>query len=439
MTSDAPDLSWTRRGVMAAAAAVAAATAARAEPAAALPDGFLMGAAVAGHQVEGNNLNSDCWLLEHLQPSPFREKSGDACDHYHRFRDDIALLAGLGLNAFRFSVEWSRVEPEPGEFSNAELEHYRRVAATCREHGVTPVITFNHFTVPRWFAARGGFEDTQSPDLFAKYCERATAAVGEFAGLASTFNEPDLGRVLRAMLPPQMVQGFAPVMAAAAKAAGSGRFSTVQFADPDVIQPQMIAAHQKAYAAIKAGPGSFPVGVSLAIADEQAMGPDSVSERVRRETYGPWLEAVRGTGDYVGVQTYTRNRWDKDGIVPLPPGARLTQTGYEFYPEALEATIRYAHAVTGKPVYVTENGVASEDDRDRVEYIRTALRGVGNCLASGVPVRGYLHWSLLDNFEWVFGFGPKFGLVAVDRATQARQPKPSAVLLGALAKSRRLA
>jgi beta-glucosidase len=429
----------TRRSlIVAASMAAPAAQAAKAAPAGNMPKGFLWGAATAGHQVEGNNVNSDIWLLEQLKPSPFMEPSGDACDHYHRFEADIAMLAKLGFNTYRFSLEWARIEPAKGQFSAAEREHYRRVAATCRQHGLTPVITFNHFTVPRWFAAQGGWENPESPALFARYCDYAVKGVGDLAGVAGTFNEPNIGLLLHWMLPPFILDQMKQAMVDAAKACASPNFSSAQFGRQDVMLPNLVEAHKQGYAAIKAGPGDFPVGLSLAMMDDQAVGENSRRDEKRAQCYQPWLDVLKGTGDFVGVQTYSRALIDSKGQMQPPKGVELTQTGEEFSPQALGATIRYAHAATGKPIYVTENGVSTEDDTRRVAYIHEALKGVKACLADGVPVKGYIHWSLMDNFEWVFGYGPKFGLVAVDRATQIRTPKPSAVVLGAIARANRI-
>jgi beta-glucosidase len=430
-----------RRALLSLAAVAAATPALAAEtsrPAGNMPKGFLWGAATAGHQVEGGNINSDIWLLEHLIPSPYQEKSGDACDHYHRYEADIALLAKLGFNTYRFSLEWSRIEPEKGEFSKAELDHYRRVAATCRKHGIVPALTFNHFSTPRWFAAQGGWENAESPALFARYCEYAVKGVGEYAGLASTLNEPNIGRLLNWILPPFIKADMQAAIPRAAKAAGTEHFSALMFGDQAAMLPNLIKAHELGYAAIKAGPGDFPVGVSLAIIDDQAVGTNSRRDAKRADCYGAWLDAAKATGDFVGVQTYGRSRIDDTGEMKPPEGAELTQMGEQFYPEGLEATIRYTHAATGKPVYVTENGIATEDDTRRVAYIKVALAGVKSCLADGIPVGGYIHWSLMDNFEWVFGYRPKFGLLTVDRATQVRTPKPSAVMLGAIAHANRI-
>ncbi|RZM07981.1 MAG: glycoside hydrolase family 1 protein, partial [Sphingomonas sp.] len=153
-------------------------------------DAFLWGAATAGHQVEGNNVNADIWLLEQMKPTLFTEPSGDACDSLHRWDQDVAIVKALGLNAYRFSVEWSRIEPAEGQFSQAYLDHYARIVASCRAAGLAPVVTFNHFTTPRWFAARGGWEADDAPALFARYCDRVARAMAGGISHALTFNEP---------------------------------------------------------------------------------------------------------------------------------------------------------------------------------------------------------------------------------------------------------
>jgi beta-glucosidase len=432
-----------------AAAGVAVTSARQAQPAGsheerpdrrAFPKGFLWGAATAAHQVEGNNINSDSWVLEHLKPSMFAEPSNDACDFYHRYAEDIALTASLGLNAFRFSIEWARIEPEPGSYSLAELDHYRRILATCHEHGLTPMVTYWHFTSPRWFAGLGGWENPAAGDHFVRYCERAAKHLGDLIGAAATFNEPNIPLLLKwvfARMPQNPFALAGDAMKAAAKSIGAERFSYFVTSNGEAVRDTMIPAHQRALAAIKSGPGAYPVGVTLAIADEQAVGADSRRDEKRESLYAPWLDAA-ARSDFIGVQTYTRARVGKDGDLPPEPGAELTQMGYEFWPEALEQTIRYAASRAKVPVYVTENGVASEDDPRRVEYIERALAGVHKCLADGIDVRGYFHWSLLDNFEWNFGYRPKFGLVEVNRATFARTVKPSGRHLGSIARVSKL-
>ena len=403
------------------------------------PRGFLWGTATAAHQVEGNNVYSDNWLLEHVPGTIYVEPSGDACDHYHRYSEDIALLAKLGFNMYRFSIEWARIEPEEGEFSRASLEHYRRMLATCHEHNLTPMVTFHHFTSPRWLIASGGWEDENTPEKFARYCEHATRYLGDLIGAACTLNEPNIALLLTKceIVPPPDPQRPAPWRLAAANALGitPDRLAPFVFAASDQAVETILTAHRQAVEAIKAGPGDFPVGLTLALQDIQAgEGGEELAAKMRRAINGVYLENLRGD-DFVGVQTYSRMRFGPKAPLPPEKGVELTQMHYEFWPEALEATIRYAAAVTGIPVIVTENGLATTDDTRRIEYIDRALQGVVNCLQDGVDVRGYIYWSAFDNFEWMQGYRPTFGLIAVDRKTQARTVKPSARWLGAVARA----
>jgi beta-glucosidase len=384
------------------------------------PDGFVWGTATAAHQVEGGNWNNDWWAWEHAPGTPCVEPSGDACDHYHRYPDDVRLLADVGFTAYRFSLEWSRIEPEEGEFSRSALEHYRRMCGACRDAGLEPIVTFHHFTSPRWLAARGGWTEPATADRFARFAERTTRHLGDLVGRACTFNEPNVVATfghLWGLFPPGLRD---PALRERANAV-------------------FIAAHRKAADAIHAGPGRAPVGLTLAMQDLQAVpGGEAVRDAERRLMEDVYLEAARGD-DYVGVQTYTRFRYGPHGMIPPEPGARTTQMGYEFWPEALEATIRRAWDVArGVPVLVTENGIGTADDAERIEYVERALRGVLACLAAGIDVRGYVYWSLMDNFEWVLGYGPTFGLVAVDRATFVRAEKPSLRWLGRIARANAL-
>ncbi|MBS0483399.1 MAG: glycoside hydrolase family 1 protein [Proteobacteria bacterium] len=404
----------------------------------ALPKGFLWGAATAGHQVEGDNINSDTWLFEQVKPTLFSEPSGSACDSYHRYGEDMDIARNIGFNCYRFGVEWARIEPARGEFSNAALDHYERMIDACHKRGLAPVLTYSHFTTPRWFAAMGGFEVGDSVDLFARFCERVTNAFGDRIALAATFNEPNVVYHIRSIPEFKMVAALAEAMkSAAARASGSDRFSSTVFTDPALFETNMIAAHKAGYQAIKAGPGDFPVGVTLAMTDEQGVGAGHLAAQMERERYDAWLKAA-GESDFVGVQTYTRNLVGPSGNLPVPAASEKTQMGYEFYPPAVGGAIRYAARVSGKPVYVTENGVATEDDNRRIAYIDGALAEVRKCLDDGIDVRGYIHWSLLDNFEWNFGYRPKFGLVSVDRTTFKRTVKPSALHLGKYAKTNRI-
>ncbi len=401
------------------------------------PPNFWWGVAGAAHQIEGGNVNSDWWVMEHTPGAPVEEPSGDACDHYHRYADDIALIAALGFNTYRFSIEWARIEPEEGEFSYAALEHYRRMLAACHEHGLTPVVTYHHFTSPRWFAAKGGWEVRSNADLFARYCERATAHLGDLIGAACTLNEPNLALLLRNLghFPPDEALLNAPYREAAAKLIGGEQFSAFPQCVPALARDTFLRAHRLGFTAIKSGRGDFPVGITLALTDHQALpGGESARDRARRETEDMFLDTAQ-QDDFVGVQNYTRARYDANGLLPHEDGVELTQMHYEFWPEALEGAIRYAAAYTDKPILITENGIGTEDDTRRIEFVRRALQGVQRCLQDGIDVRGYCYWSIFDNFEWSRGYTPTFGLIAVDRVTQRRTLKPSAAWLGGVAQA----
>ena len=406
------------------------------------PDGFLWGAATAAHQVEGGNVSSDMWEMEWATPSIFAEPSGDACDHYHRYPEDIALLAELGCNAYRFGVEWARIEPEAGYFSRAELDHYRRMCATCLEHGITPVVTYNHFSSPRWFAREGGWERDDAANLFAKYSARVTEHLGDLVPWVCTINEANLIAML-------MATRFAPVASrddTESLVPPEFESPTFQFGDTAVVQRSwpsprldvMTAAHRAAFDAIKSVRDDVKVGWTLALVDFQAApGGDARLAHARQAAQLDWLDVSRDD-DFIGVQTYSRELVGPDGMLPPPEGAPTAQTGWEVYPPALGHTVRVAAERTGRPVLVTENGMGTDDDDARLAYTRGALEGLASAIADGVDVRGYLHWTLLDNFEWVSGFAITFGLIAVDRTTFARTVKPSARWLGGVARANAL-
>lgn len=391
------------------------------------PPGFLWGAATAAHQVEGGNVNNDWWEWEHRPGSPCSEFSGDACDHYHRYPADIALLAEVGLNAYRFSLEWSRIEPEEGQFSRAALDHYLRMATVCREHGITPVVTFHHFSSPRWLAERGGWNSDATPDLFARYCERAARHLGDSMGWACTINEPAVVATIGHL---------------------EGRFPPGHRDEKrrDLANELLLRAHVLGRDAIRsASPGGGapppPVGIALSVNEwEAADGGEAMLARMRHPVEDVFLDGLDGDDDFIGVQSYFRTIVGPEGRRPVPEPAETTQIGWEYRPEALAAALRRVWSATGgrTPLLVTENGVAVDDDRRRVEFVARSLAGVRACLHDGIDVRGYLYWTLIDNFEWTFGYTPRFGLLACDRDTLERTVRPSARWLGAVARANRL-
>lgn len=399
------------------------------------PDGFLWGSATAAHQVEGGNVNSDCWALEHASPSLFREPSGDGVDQYHRFADDMAILSGLGLGAYRFSIEWARIEPEEGVFSQAALDHYQRCIDACLARGVAPALTFHHFTLPLWQARRGGFTEAAFPDRFARYCERAAKALSGFR-IACTINELNLPLFVREDALRRMNSPRArPRLEAAEAILGGSIDRFFLFTPRAAILEQGLAAHARGRDAIKSARPDCQVGVTLALQDEQAEpGAEAQRDRRRNDFYGVCLDAVKGD-DFVGVQNYSRVVSKVDGGVGPEPGHPVTMMGYEDRPQALAAACRFAWERIRTPILVTENGWAGQDDRRRSAFIGEALWALHEAMSEGVDVRGYFYWSLLDNFEWMAGYGPTFGLIGVDRATQRRAIKPSAAILGEIARA----
>jgi beta-glucosidase len=431
-----------RRTMIASMAAAAAlpTPAATAQPPRRVPQGFLWGTAISAYQSEGNNISSDMWLNEHVEGTLFREPSGDACDSFHRYGEDIGIAASLGFNCYRLGIEWARIEPEPGQFSIAMLDHYKRVLEACRAHGLKPMVTYSHFSTPRWFAARGGLEADGATDLFARFAGRAARHLGALVHSATTFNEINAPRLIPVLAGPLYGRAqprIDQMLAASARACGSDRFASWVFTPAERIEAPTRIAHAKAYAAIKAE-ANIPVGLSLSMQELQAApgGAERVAT-LNGRLYDQWL-APEVPSDFIGVQTYTRLMIGPDGALPMPAGADTTDAGYEYYPPALGAMVRYAARTSRKPVIITESGIATADDRRRIAFIDATLAEVRHCLADGIDLRGYLHWSLLDNFEWTRGYSQRFGLVSVDRQSFARQPKPSAYHLGRIARSGRL-
>ncbi len=432
-----------RRQFVAGAAALSAVpVAARGAPAGAFPKGFLWGASTAAHQVEGNNVNSDCWALENVEGTAFVERSGDAANSFELWPVDLDLVRGMGLNTYRFSLEWARIEPEPGVFSVAMLDHYKAMIDGCRARGIHPIVTFNHFTTPRWFAMRGGWINDDGPALFARYCDRAARHLAGGIGHATTLNEPNLAGVLDRVLPPPIgktiLDADRRTSEAAAKKFGVPLFIggiSVWLPDPAKARANLLRGHALGRQAIKAVRGDLPVGVTLAIIDDQ--GVPTKRDAMRDLLYLPWLEAAR-QDDFVGVQNYERAVWGVEGKLPVPAGVPTNAGGGEIYPASLAGAVRYAHSVANVPVIVTEHGIQTEDDTQRARFIPAALRALREAIAEGVPVQGYCHWSLIDNFEWGFGYKPKYGLHSFDRQTFRRTAKLSAKVLGRIAKANSL-
>ncbi len=421
---------------------------------------FLMGAATAAHQVEGNNIHSDYWAQEHMVHTDFLEPSGEAVDHYHRYAEDIRLMADAGLNAYRFSIEWARIEPREGCFDEAQIAHYRDVIHACKSKGIEPIVTLLHFTSPKWLISKGGWESDETPGYFARYTRYVMEQLGGELRYVCTINEANMGIQVAAIAKRYMQQMMAKMQAgktgddktdgtvqmglnlekmmANQQAAEKERMEvfgvakTECFTSPRTAHGDEIVleAHKAARAVIREVAPHVRLGLTLSLHDIQAQpGGEENAEKEWAEEFTHYLPAIEGD-DFLGVQNYTRTRIGAEGSLPTPEGAELTQMDYEFYPQALENVIRRVARDFKGDLLVTENGIATDDDSRRAVFIKTALSGVKACIDDGIPVKGYMYWSLLDNFEWQKGYSMTFGLIAVDRSTQQRSPKPSLTLLG---------
>lgn len=282
------------------------------------------------------------------------------------------------------------------------------------------MVTYHHFTTPRWLADLGGWEDPTTADRFARFAERCTKHLGDLARTVCTINEPNMVATI----------GYL-----------GGQFppGVQDRARRHTVNAVFVDAHRKAVDAITSVDAGIEAGLTVAIQDLQAVdGGEAKLEQIRRGLQDVFLEACVGD-DFVGVQTYNTDLVGPDGVRQPGPAERTTLMGYSFSPEALEGAVRRVWEVTQQtPIVVTENGIATNDDDERIEYVERALEGVLRCIADGIEVQGYTYWSALDNFEWAHGYRPRFGLIAVDRTTFERTPKPSAEWLGKVAKANSL-
>lgn len=407
----------------------------------AFPDGFLWGAASAPHQVEGSNVANDVWAMEHIPGGLYSEPSGDAIDFYHRYREDIATMAQLGLGALRFGVEWARVEPEPGLISTAELDHYVRVVDTCLEHNVVPMVTLHHFTSPRWILTRRGWKNSDTAQRFADHAYRVAERFGDRVAWYCTINEANtpFQVIGNGLLSPEMerhMQLFKKTYADQFGVPVDDFAPFLPWADTEEAAEVVVDAHRRGVDAVHAASSKALAGVTLSM-QEQYAEPGGETEAAAVDEYlnRRWLRDAGTIGDFVGVQNYSRTRHDAQGRVV--DTEHLTDTGLSMVPASLGAVVREAYELTGKPIVITEHGadLPTERDDERVQFIRDSLLGVADAIDDGVDVRGYIHWSLADNWEWVRGYGAHFGLFEVDRATQTRRARPSARMLGRIAQA----
>lgn len=384
---------------------------------------FLWGAATSAHQVEGNNIHNDWWAWE--AAGKVRERSGKACDHFERFPDDFAVARSLGHNAHRLSLEWSRIEPAPGAYSQRAIEHYRQVLQALRQHGLTSFVTLHHFTNPVWLARQGGWANPRASLAFANYVQHVVSQLGELVDFWITINEP-MVYVLKGywegVWPPGHRHDWRAI---------------------ERVTHHLAAAHQQAYRVIhrhfpQAHVGLAQSGVAFLPA-RPASWLDHQVVRLHNWYYNHrFLALTRAAHDFIGLNYYYATgrkfilRWPFFIQTDLPY-PQTKPLNWSIYPAGLTDILmdfkRYQ-----LPLYITENGLPDALDTRRGEFIRAHVRAIERAQAAGVDVRGYLHWSLLDNFEWAEGFGPRFGLLEVDFTTLERTIRPSARVLQAIIK-----
>jgi len=425
-----------------------------------LPKGFLMGTATAAHQIEGG-LDNDWtdWEAGSFPDGTPHVKHGDrsglADDSWNRFDDDLALMKQLGATSYRFSVEWSRLEPERGAWNAAAMERYKEWVRKLRAAGIEPMVTLFHFTLPKWVAAQGGFESRQTMDDFADFSARVASELGDGVDLWCTINEPNVYAVegwLEGIFPPGKKDDtktqtlvLANLLEAHGLAAARIRAADTVDADGDGRATLISVAHHVRL--FQPASNSTLDTYIAAVTDDyfnESTPRALVTGRILLDipgtiTVDKRIEGLAGSVDYLGINYYSRYIVRADlGAAALSqqytlPGRPTSDLGWDLYPDGMYLSLM-RFAAWGVPVYVTENGIADAKGELRVKYLKQHVAAVERAVADGADVRAYLHWSLLDNFEWADGFEPRFGLFAVDYGNgRARTATPAVETFRAIA------
>lgn len=399
------------------------------------PSGFLWGAGVSSHQVEGKTSNQwSSWELSHAQQlaknakkrlswiptwaniekraqDPANYVSGKGVEHYSRYTRDFDLLKELNLNSFRFSIEWSRLQPEPGVWNVEAIEYYRRYIRDLKGKGIEPILTIWHWTVPVWFEEAGGFERGSNLIYWDTFVRRIAIEYASEITYILTLNEPNIyasSGYLTGEWPPNRKDPVA--------------FLRVYY--------NLTRAHKRAYRILKLQKKSLQIGLPANLAHIQAKRPhhlvDIISTKIMRYLWNWWfLNRVRRFQDFIGVNFYFSDYFR--GFRRANPRVPLNDLGFYMEPGGLYPLLLRVWSRYKKPIIITENGVADEKDSLRKWWLQETILAMEQAISEGVLVKGYIHWSLLDNFEWSFGWWPKFGLVEVDREHgMKRTIRPSA-------------
>ena len=408
------------------------------------PKKFLWGAATSAHQVEGGLVNQwTTWELEHAKrlsvqaPHQFGDidswprikkeatrpdnyVSGRGVDHYHRYEEDFAILKSLNMNAFRFCIEWARIEPQEGAWDAAAIAHYRTYLRTLKKMGITPVVTLFHFTLPEWFMAKGGFEKRRNIKYFVYYVEKVLSELGRDIEWIVTINEPT-------------------VYAGESYLEGHWPPNKTRKRDLLRVLCNLVVAHKKVYKLTRARK-KWKVSMAHHLIYCYP-GDDAIlsraSARVAHYFLNTWvLRRVRQHSDFLAINYYFARRIY--GYRVHDPYLKVSDLGWDMQPDKLQYLLEDVAERYRLPIMITENGLADGTDSQRQWWLTETIKAMHEALKRDIKLIGYLHWSLLDNFEWDKGYWPKFGLVAVDRQTMARTVRPSARWFGAVIKKLRV-
>lgn len=394
------------------------------------PKGFLWGASTAAHQVEGGNHNQwSVWELAHAKQlatsaksrlgwlanwddiksqaqDPANYISGRGVDHYKRYEEDFDILKGLNLNSFRFGVEWSRLEPEQGQWDETAVEHYRTYIKALKKRGIEPVLNIWHTTLPVWFADKGGFKNRKNLRYFDHFVELVAQEFAADLKYIITLNEPN----------PYTLYGYIlgePITGLRWPPGEKSLISATR------VYLNLVSAHRRAYKILKTQKPSLQIGVAMHWANIQAKHSsqllDSLVTRLMRYLWNNWfLFRIRRQQDFIGINYYFTDYYG-GWLKRQNPAQPVSDLGWYMEPEGLYPLLIRAWKLYKKPIIVTESGVADEHDQYRRWWIEQTIVAMERATSEGVKIDGYFHWSLLDNFEWAYGWWPKFGLVAVDR------------------------
>src|SRR5581483_7942389 len=398
------------------------------------PDDFLWGASTAAHQVEGNTHNQWSewelanagrlaatftkrlhWLpnLADITPAgtdPANYVSGRGVEHYERYREDFGILQELGMNAFRFSIEWSRVESEEGKWDEQAIVHYREYISELKKRNIEPVLTLWHWTMPLWFTNKGGFAKQANVAHFVRYARKMGELFGGELRYVITLNEPNVYTQLSYFQGEWPPQGRNPLVAIR-------------------VYRNLVQAHKAAYSALKLVCPNVQVGIAMQAGNVLPKHPNDLLARSAgsiAEYLNNWwfLDRIRRHQDFIGINYYFTH--NLKGLKLRNPENPISDLGWYMTPSLIDRLLKRVAQRYHLPVIITENGLADAHDVQRQWWLEETIGALKRALDAGVDLRGYLHWSLLDNFEWAYGWWPKFGLVDVDRTTMKRTVRPSA-------------